>query len=55
MAARVRIRTWLGTLGKPIYVVPIEDRDRQEWWRQEVYSYPLHICTRPEVLMSGMM
>lgn len=44
---------WIATLGKPIYVVPIKDRDRQEWWRMEVYSYPLHICKRPEVLMSG--
>lgn len=44
---------WMGKLGKPIYVIPIFDRDRQEWWRQEVYSYPLHICTRPETLQSG--
>ena len=44
---------WMNKLGRPTYVIPIEDRDRREWWRMEVYSYPLHICTRPEVLLSG--
>ncbi len=46
---------WVNTLGKPIYVIPIIDRDRNFWWRMEAYSYPLHICTRPEILMSGRM
>jgi hypothetical protein len=41
------------TLGKPTYVQPIFDRDRNEWWRVEVSSYPLYICTRPEMLLSG--
>ncbi|MCA7985164.1 major capsid protein [Burkholderia vietnamiensis] len=44
---------WVNTPGKPVYVVPIMDRDRNEWWKMEVSSYPLHICTRPEVLFSG--
>jgi len=44
---------WVNTPGKPIYVVPIFDRDRNEWWKVEVSSYPLHICTRPEVLLTG--
>jgi hypothetical protein len=44
---------WVNTPGKPIYVIPIFDRDRNMWWRMETYSYPLHICTRPEVLLSG--
>lgn len=44
---------WVNTPGKPIYVIPIFDRDRRAWWKMEVYSYPLHICTRPEVLFSG--
>jgi hypothetical protein len=44
---------WVNTPGKPVYVVPIMDRDRNEWWKMEVSSYPLHICTRPEVLLSG--
>lgn len=46
---------WVNTPGKPMYVVPIIDRDRNEWWKMEVSSYPLHICTRPEVLFSGRM
>jgi hypothetical protein len=44
---------WVNTPGRPVYVVPIMDRDRNEWWKMEVSSYPLHICVRPEVLMSG--
>ena len=44
---------FVNTLGKPMYVQPIIDRDRNAWWKMEVYSYPLHICTRPEVLLSG--
>ena len=36
-----------------MYVIPIPDRDRNAYWKMEVYSYPLHFCTRPEVLMSG--
>lgn len=41
--------------GKPIYIQPIYDRDRQRWWKVEASSYPLHICTRPEVLQTGVM
>jgi hypothetical protein len=44
---------WVNTPGKPIYVLPIMDRDRNTFWRQEAYSYPLHICTRPEMLLRG--
>jgi hypothetical protein len=34
-------------------VIPIFDRDRNMWWRVEVFSYPLFICKRPETLASG--
>lgn len=44
---------WVNTPGKPIYLMPIFDRDRNAWWKVEAYSYPLHICLRPEVLQSG--
>ncbi|MDK8187772.1 MULTISPECIES: major capsid protein [Sphingomonas] len=44
---------WVNTPGKERYVVPIFDRDRNSWWRQEAYGYPLHICKRPEVLRTG--
>lgn len=46
---------WINTLGKPEYVRIIPDRDRNEWVKAEMTSYPLHICTRPEVLQSGTM
>lgn len=39
--------------GQPVYVLPIPDRDRRMWWKMEAYSYPLYLCTRPEVLLSG--
>jgi hypothetical protein len=44
---------FVNTPGKEAYVIPVFDRDRNMWWRQEVYSYPLPICKRPEVLRSG--
>ena len=44
---------WLNTPGKEQYVLPVMDLMRQAWWRMEVYSYPLFICTRPETLFSG--
>lgn len=44
---------WVNTPGKPVYVLPIFDQLRRMWWKMEAYSYPLFICTRPEVLLSG--
>ncbi|MFH5923841.1 major capsid protein [Roseomonas xinghualingensis] len=44
---------WINTLGKPIYIQMITDKDRDQWVKAEAYSYPLHICTRPEMLQSG--
>lgn len=41
------------TIGRPIYSSLIRDEKRDEWVQPEVYAYPLHICTRPEVLLSG--
>lgn len=46
---------WVNTLGKPEYVQTIVDRDRQEWVKIEMSSYPLMICCRPEVLQTGTM
>jgi len=43
----------VNTPGKPVYVLPIFDQQRRMWWKMEVYSYPLMICTRSEVLFSG--
>lgn len=42
---------WINTPGKPEYVIPIIDRDRNMWFKQEIYAYPLPICTRPEMLL----
>lgn len=44
---------FVNTPGKKTYVIPIIDRDRNAWWKAEVYSYPLFICKRPEVLQRG--
>lgn len=43
----------VNTTGKPLYSMLVKDNDRNMWVQPEVYAYPLHICTRPEVLLSG--
>lgn len=47
---------FVNTRGKPLYVLPSFDMTHPNapaWWRQTAYSYPLHICLRPEVLQRG--
>ncbi len=46
---------WVNQPGKAEYAQIIIDRDRQEWVKPELSVYPLHICTRPEVLFDGTM
>jgi len=41
------------TIGRPLYSMLIRDEERNFWVRPEVYSYPIFICTRPEMLMKG--
>ena len=41
---------FVNTPGQPSYAMLIPDRDRNAWVKPEVYSYPLHICTRPGML-----
>lgn len=41
------------TIGQPLYSMLVRDLQRNQWVQPEVYAYPLHICTRPEVLLSG--
>ncbi|SHO65821.1 Phage major capsid protein E [Pseudoxanthobacter soli DSM 19599] len=36
-----------------IYSLLVEDQQRGAWVRPEQYSYPLHVCTRPEMLVTG--
>jgi len=40
----------IGQLGQRIYPMIVPDRDRSMFADIEVYSYPLHICTRPLML-----
>lgn len=41
------------TIGRTVYSALIRDEKRDEWVQPEVYAYPLHLCARPEVLLSG--
>lgn len=43
----------VNTIGRDIYSMLVRDNDRNMWVQPEVYAYPLHICTRPEVLLRG--
>ena len=42
---------FVNTPGRPVYPMIIPDRDRNAWVDIEIYSYPLHICTRPHMLL----
>lgn len=42
---------FVNTPGRDLYALTIPDRDRNAWVRVELYSYPLFICTRPEMLL----
>lgn len=39
--------------GQEIVAMTIPDRDRNAWQRIEAYSYPLYICLRPGMLLTG--
>ncbi|WP_192871161.1 major capsid protein, partial [Bartonella bovis] len=43
------------TVGKPLYKMLIVDRELNAWVRPEVYSYPLFICTHPEMLFKAVV
>lgn len=44
---------WANTIGRPLYSLMLRDEQRGFWVRPEIYSYPIHICTRPEMLLSA--
>eukprot|EP01037_Dinobryon_pediforme_P017839 gene17839-18067_t len=44
---------WISTMGQELYALTIPDRDRNAWTKFELYSYPLFICNRPEMLFSA--
>ncbi len=43
----------VNTIGRPIYSNLVRDEKRNQWVQPEIYSYPLHMVTRPEVLLRG--
>lgn len=45
----------VNTLGRPLYNVAIVDRERNAWVQSELYSYPLFMCLRPQVLQSARL
>lgn len=44
----------VNTLGREMYAMLIPDRKRNAYVDLEVYSYPLFMCTRPEMLLTGV-
>lgn len=43
----------VNTIGREIYSSLVRDDKRNQWVQPEIYSYPLHLCSRPEVLLRG--
>lgn len=45
---------FVNTLGQELYMINVVDRDREAWTQGELYSYPLYMCQRPEVLQRAV-
>ena len=43
----------VNTMGRRLYGLVVPDRDRNMYVDVEAYSYPLYVCTRPEMLQSA--
>ena len=43
----------VNTIGRDLYSILVRDLKRDQWVQPEVYAYPLHLCTRPELLLRG--
>lgn len=43
----------VNTIGRPMYANLVRDEKRNQWVMPELYAYPLHMVTRPEVLLRG--
>jgi hypothetical protein len=41
---------FIGTKGRSVYAMNIRDEQREAWSKGELYSYPLFICTRPDLV-----
>jgi len=50
MAPADEFMPYVGAPGQSVYAMTIRDRDRDAWVRGELYSYPLMMCKRPEIL-----
>ncbi len=47
-------KPYVNQRGREYYGLILEDKSgRDEWDRVEIYSYPLFVCTRPEMLLRG--
>lgn len=46
---------YVNTRGQDTYAINIVDKDRQAWTKGELYSYPLYLCTMPEVLRKATL
>lgn len=42
---------FVNTPGEDIYSIIVRDTERGFWFQPEIYSYPLHFCTMPELLL----
>lgn len=42
---------FVNTPGQDLYAIVVWDAERRFWWQPEIYSYPLHYCTMPELLL----
>lgn len=45
---------FVNTRGQDTYALNVVDRDRQAWTKGELYSYPLYMCTQPDVLQKAV-
>jgi hypothetical protein len=45
---------YVNTPGMPVYGMVVQDKERGFWARPEAYSYPLFMCTRPEMLQKAV-
>lgn len=46
---------YIGAPGQNVYAMTIRDRDRDFWVKGEAYSFPLYMCSRPEVLRKAVI
>lgn len=45
---------FVNTKGQDVYAMNIIDKDREAWTKGELYSYPLYMCVKPQVLRKAV-